>query len=198
MLKDCYSPAMKTFTYKRWLPLVALIASVLLVGCQIAPVAEEEASAPIETSPAVVSETLPELNIPKSIVDASCDCSQVVAELEETYFDRGVRALAARDYAQALSYFERHKDTKSDNAQREAEIGLAFIAVLRADRSDGNSSQALDDRAEIMSLALAVLTQLEDRVSELGEKNSKLASDLKMREAVLKRLRELTLGQLED
>ena len=55
----------------------------------------------------------------------------MVAEPEETYFDRGVRALAARDYAQALSYFERHADAESDNAQREAEIGLAFIAVLR-------------------------------------------------------------------
>jgi hypothetical protein len=109
-----------------------------------------------------------------------------------------VRALAARDYAQALSYFERHADAENDNAQREAEIGLAFIAVLRADRKDSNSSQALDDRAEIMSLALALLTQLEDRVSELGKKNSKLASDLQKREAVLKRLRELTLGQLED
>ena len=189
---------MNTFTHKRWLSSLALMASVLLVGCQTAPVAEEEASTPVEASNAVVSEALPELNIPESIVDASCDCSEVVAEPEETYFDRGVRALAARDYAQALSYFERHTDAESDNAQREAEIGLAFIAVLRADRTDGNSSQALDDRAEIMSLALALLTQLEDRVSELGKKNSKLASDLKKREAVLKRLRELTLGQLED
>lgn len=174
------------------------MASVLLAACQTAPVAEQEVSAPIETSSAVVSETLPELNIPESIVDASCDCSEVVAEPEETYFDRGVRALAVRDYAQALSYFERHADAESDNAQREAEIGLAFIAVLRADRKDGNSARALDDRAEIMSLALALLTQLEARMSELGKKNSKLASDLKKREAVLKRLRELTLGQLED
>ena len=189
---------MNTFTHKRWLSLSALMASTLLVGCQTAPVAEEEAYTPVEDSTAVVSETLPELNIPKSIVEASCDCSEVMAEPEETYFDRGVRALAARDYAQALSYFERHADAESENAQREAEIGLAFIAVLRADRTDGNSSQALDDRAEIMSLALALLTQLEGRVSELGEKNSKLASDLKKREAVLKRLRELTLGQLED
>ena len=188
---------MNTFTHKRWLSLSALMASTLLVGCQTAPVAEEEAYTTVEDSTAVVSETLP-LNISKSIVEASCDCSEVVAEPEETYFDRGVRALAARDYAQALSYFERHADAESENAQREAEIGLAFIAVLRADRTDGNSSQALDDRAEIMSLALALLTQLEGRVSELGKKNSKLASDLKKREAVLKRLRELTLGQLED
>ena len=189
---------MKTFTHKRWLSSAVLMASVLLVGCQTTPVAEEQASAPVEASPAVVRETLPELNIPESIVDAGCDCSEAVADPEETYFDRGVRALAARDYAQALSYFERHADAENDNAQREAEIGLAFIAVLRADRKDSNSSQALDDRAEIMSLALALLTQLEDRVSELGKKNSKLASDLQKREAVLKRLRELTLGQLED
>ena len=173
------------------------MASISLIGCQIAPIAEEEASASVKTYAEVERETLPELNIPESIVDASCDCSDMVAEPEETYFDRGVRALAARDYAQALSYFERHANAESDNAQREAEIGLAFIAVLRADRNDGNSSQALDDRAEIMSLALALLTQLEDRVSELGKKNSRLASDLSKREAVLKRLRELTLGQLE-
>ena len=188
---------MNTFTHRRWLSLPALMASALLVGCQTGTVAEEEAYTSVEDSTAVVSETLP-LNISKSIVEASCDCSEVVAEPEETYFDRGVRALAARDYAQALSYFERHADAESENAQREAEIGLAFIAVLRADRTDGKSSQALDDRAEIMSLALALLTQLEGRVSELGKKNSKLASDLKKREAVLKRLRELTLGQLED
>ena len=94
---------MNTFTHKRWLSSLALMASVLLVGCQTAPVAEEEASTPVEASNEVVSETLPELNIPESIVDASWDCSDVVAEPEETYFDRGVRALAARDYAQALS-----------------------------------------------------------------------------------------------
>tara|TARA_B100000927_G_scaffold260071_1_gene229437 strand:- start:641 stop:1210 length:570 start_codon:yes stop_codon:yes gene_type:complete len=189
---------MKKFIQKRWLTSVALMISVLLVGCQTAPVAEEDASATVETIPVVFSETLPELNIPRSMVDASCDCSQMVAEPEETDFDRGVRALAARDYAQALSYFERHAGAESGNAQPEAKIGLAFIAVLRAYRNDDNSSQALDDRAEIMSLALAVLTQLEDSVSEMGEKNSKLASDLMKREAVLKRLRELTLGQLED
>ena len=117
---------MTTFTHKQWLSSSALMASVLLVGCQTVPIAEEEASPSVEVSTAVVSETLPELNIPDSLVDASCDCSEVVAEPEETYFDRGVRALAARDYAQALSYFERHADAESDNAQREAEIGLAL------------------------------------------------------------------------
>jgi hypothetical protein len=49
-----------------------------------------------------------------------------------------------------------------------------------------------------MVLAIALLTQLESQVSRLDEVNIKLASDLEKREAVLKRLRELTLGQLED
>jgi tetratricopeptide (TPR) repeat protein len=189
---------MKTFRYKRCLSLTALMASALLIGCQTAPVAEEKESAPAKVSEALMSETLPALNIPESMVDPSCDCSEMAAVPDETYFDRGVRALAARDYAQALSYFERHADAEPNNAQREAKIGLAFIAALRADGSDGSSSQALDERAEIMSLALALLTQFEERMSELGRKNSTLASDLEKREAVLRRLRELTLGQLED
>ena len=35
-------------------------------------------------------------------------------------------------------------------------------------------------------------------MSALGKANSRLADDLEKREAVLERLRELTLGQLED
>ena len=66
------------------------------------------------------------------------------------------------------------------------------------DGKDQSNSEALDDRAEIMVLALALMTQLESQVSRLDEVNIKLASDLEKREAVLKRLRELTLGQLED
>jgi hypothetical protein len=61
-----------------------------------------------------------------------------------------------------------------------------------------DDSQALDDRAEVLALALSLVRQLENRVSVLEKRNVKLASDLEKREAVLKRLRELTLGQLED
>jgi hypothetical protein len=69
---------------------------------------------------------------------------------------------------------------------------------LQADTRDPSNSQALDDRAEVISLALSLLTRLEDKVSALGKLNSRLADDLEKREAVLERLRELTLGQLED
>ncbi len=140
----------------------------------------------------------PELNIPEPATEASCDCDVLAVEVEETYFDRGIRALAARDYAQALRYFEAHRDADDANATREAEIGLAFIAVLQADTRDPSNSQALDDRAEVISLALSLLTRLEDEVTALGKVNSRLLDDLEKREAVLERLRELTLGQLED
>ena len=75
---------------------------------------------------------------------------------------------------------------------------MAFIAVLQADSRDPRNSQALDDRAEVISLALSLLTRLEDKVSVLGKANGRLADDLKKKESVLERLRELTLGQLED
>ena len=37
-----------------------------------------------------------ELNIPESVAEAACDCEALVVEVEETYFDRAIRALAAR------------------------------------------------------------------------------------------------------
>ena len=138
-----------------------------------------------------------ELNIPESVAEAACDCEALVVEVEETYFDRAIRALAARDYAQALQYFEAHRDADEVNAAREAEIGLAFIAVLQADSRDPSNSKR-STIAQSNFLALSLLTRLEDKVASLGKANSQLVDDLKKREAVLERLRELTLGQLED
>ena len=159
-----------------------------------------ETASAINALPEQVTEqvAVAELNIPAPVAEAACDCESLAVDVEETYFDRAIRALAARDYAQALQYFEAHRDADNVNAEREAEIGLAFIAVLQADSKDPSNSQALDDRAEVISLALSLLTRLEDKVSALGKVNSRLVDDLKKREAVLERLRELTLGQLED
>ncbi|MDA8662147.1 hypothetical protein N9L73_01400 [Luminiphilus sp.] len=178
--------------------LLVLLTSGMLVGCQSAPVLNTSVAAPASTTVDDAAEQTPELNIPEPVLDSDCNCSDLLVTPEETDFDRGVRALAARDYPQALRYFESHAQSDALSASREAEIGLAFIAFLGADGSDQSNSEALDDRAEIMALALALLTQLESRVSRLDAINSKLASDLEKREAVLKRLRELTLGQLED
>lgn len=178
--------------------LLSLSLSLLtLAGCQSMP-AENASVDSAQREPMTEQVAVAELNIPEPVTEAPCDCDSVVVEVEETYFDRAIRALAARDYAQALQYFEAHRNADNANAAREAEIGLAFIAVLQADSRDPSNSQALDDRAEVISLALSLLTRLEDKVSALGKANSRLVDDLEKREAVLERLRELTLGQLED
>ena len=109
-----------------------------------------------------------------------------------------MRALAARDFEQASLYFTRHAAATDSVESREADVGLALIALLSSNPSKADDSQALDDRAEVLALALSLVRQLENRVSVLEKRNVKLASDLEKREAVLKRLRELTLGQLED
>ena len=173
------------------------VTLLLLAGCQSMPAENASAESALPESN-VEQVAVAELNIPESVAEAPCDCEALVVEVEETYFDRAIRALAARDYAQALQYFEAHREADDANAAREAEIGLAFIAVLQADNRDPSNSQALDDRAEVISLALSLLTRLEDKVSSLGKANSRLVEDLEKREAVLERLRELTLGQLED
>lgn len=170
---------------------------LILAGCQTVPA--QNVSTETQLSEGGAEQVaIPELNIPEPVSEVSCECDSLIGEVEETNFDRGIRALAARDYAQALQYFEAHRDADDANAARETEIGVAFIAVLQADSRDPRNSQALDDRAEVMSLALSLLTRLEDKVSLLGKANSRLADDLKKKESVLERLRELTLGQLED
>ena len=177
--------------------LQALFLSALLVGCQSTPSQEVVEVAAEEPASAVV-DVPPELNIPEAIVDQVCDCGDEPVQAVETDFDHGIRALAARDYSQAASYFERHAQNDNPQSKREAEVGLAFINIHLSDPSADDGSEALDDRAEIMALALSLITEQEDRLTELTRSNVKLADDLRKREAVLKRLRELTLGQLED
>lgn len=194
--KSLYSPRMKAH-YKSSILLSSAFILLTLAGCQTVPA--QNVSTETQLSEGGAEQVaIPELNIPEPVSEVSCECDSLIGEVEETNFDRGIRALAARDYAQALQYFEAHRDADDTYAAREAEIGVAFIAVLQADSRDPRNSQALDDRAEVMSLALSLLTRLEDKVSLLGKANSRLADDLKKKESVLERLRELTLGQLED
>ena len=63
--------------------------------------------------------------------------------------------------------------------------------------SEGSLGDDMDDRAEVMVLALAAVQTLEGRIEALNTLNRALSKDLKKREEVLKRLRDLTLGQQE-
>ena len=49
----------------------------------------------------------------------------------------------------------------------------------------------------LIDLVLALIAGLQQQVAELSAENTALAVDLEKREEALKRLRELTLGQLE-
>ena len=198
MSKDCYSRCMKKPFARLSLIWVLLLSSSVLLGCQTAQVSTDARMATEDQTADPSVEQLPELNLPEPLLEASCDCSDVEIVSEETYFDRAMRALAARDFEQASLYFTRHAAATDSAESREADVGLALIALLSSNPSMADDSQALDDRAEVLALALSLVRQLENRVSVLEKRNVKLASDLEKREAVLKRLRELTLGQLED
>lgn len=172
----------------------ALAIMLALGGCASAPESVPEPQptpAPPEPS---------ELNIPlPSDEEAGCDCPPGDAVVEN-YFDRGVRALAARDYERARVYFERHRGSGESQAIREADVGIAFVTLLsQSDHapSEDAGASGVDERAEVMILALAAIETLEGQLSTLKQLNDALSSDLAKREEALKRLRDLTLGQPE-
>jgi hypothetical protein len=83
---------------------------------------------------------------------------------------------------------------------REAEVGIAFAALMAEAESLAEADgilEALDERAEIMILALAAVQALEGRIESLDAINAALTDDLEKRDEAIKRLRELTLGQQE-
>jgi len=182
----------KTVTLTPLLQAVAFsVLLVTLAGCASSPVPDTELDAVLDSE---INLHLP-IDEPE---DFSCEC---VAAPSENYFDRGVRALAARDYPQAKIYFEEHRLSAGEGADREADVGLAFVALLSVEVSESHpaySASGIDERAEVMTLALAAVTVLEDRLKALTALNEALSTDLERREDALKRLRDLTLGLSED
>lgn len=171
----------------------ALAIVLALGGCASAPAPAPEPQ-PEPTPPAPS-----ELNIPLPNSEAGCDCPAADAVVEN-YFDRGVRALAARDYDRARVYFKRHRDSDEPQAVREADVGIAFVTLLSQSEhapADDAGASGVDERAEVMILALAAIETLEGQLAMLQQLNDALNSDLAKREEALKRLRDLTLGQPE-
>jgi hypothetical protein len=167
------------------------VLMLTLIGCASSPVPEPEPE-PILDS---------EINLHLPIDEPDDFACQCVVAPSENYFDRGVRALAARDYPQAKIYFEEHRVSDAEDAEREADIGLAFVALLSLEVSENHpaySASGIDERAEMMALALAAVTVLEDRLKALTALNEVLSTDLERREDALKRLRDLALGLSED
>ena len=167
----------------------AIVALTVLVasGC-----ATPESEAP-KPEPAVSAAAL---NLPDPLTADDCNCDEL-AVVEENYFDRGVRALAARDYDQAATYFERNRDAGNTEAQREADVGIAFVTLMSEASivTEESAASGIDERAEVMILALAAVQTLEGRLEALDALNQAISQDLEKREEALKRLRDLTLGQ---
>jgi hypothetical protein len=69
--------------------------------------------------------------------------------------------------------------------------------MSEASNLDDAGSAGVDERAEVMILALAAVQTLEGRLEALRALNEALSKDLEKREDALKRLRDLTLGQQE-
>lgn len=172
------------------------VLSLPLLGCTTA--SESDSLSQGQPSPVVTVPSASELNLPGPEA-ARCGCDSDEA-LSDNYFDRGVRALAARDYGQAMAYFQRHRREESDQAQRESDIGIAFVKLMsnQSDALTNPGVEGVDERAEVMILALAAVQSLEGRIEALNSLNSVLSQDLKKREEALKRLRDLTLGQQES
>lgn len=173
------------------------IATITFAGLLLGSCAGSKTEPNPEPQQAAASDI--ELNLPESVVSTECDCTEtdIVAD---NYFDHGVRALAARDYDQAKKYFQKHRETGDSEAAREADVGMAFLALLTESvpaGSEASRSAGVDERAEMMILALAAVKTLEGRIDTLDALNKALSQDLEKREDALKRLRDLTLGQEE-
>ena len=114
-------------------------------------------------------------------------------------FMLGLQALSQGDYAAAGQHFEEHALSGDEQAPREAAAGQALANTLfeYSIREDSSTADEVTDRAMLIDLVLVLIAGLEQKVAELSAENAVLAVDLEKREEALKRLRELTLGQLE-
>ena len=180
-----------------------LIGSALvLTGCETTPVSET--SVPVsggEVAEVLVTEESP---IPSNeVADAAmpCACEEEVPETPElSALDLAFEAIAGNDFDAAQAHFEHHGAIAENQASREVETGLAAIELLQS------QSQGLDDidqldmdaRMRVLSVLLETIEQLRGEATALSRENAKLNDELAKREAVLKRLRELALEQLED
>ena len=88
----------------------------------------------------------------------------------------------------------------AEQAQREADVGMAFVTLMGQVLTSETPSDGLtlDERAQLMALALAAVQTVDDQLQALVALNKALSKDLEKREEALKRLRDLTLGQPES
>lgn len=180
-----------------------LIGSALvLTGCETTSVTET--STPVsegEVAEVLIAEESPIPN--NEVVDTamSCACEDDVPETPEpSALDLAFEAIAGKDFDAARAHFDHHGATAEEQASQEAESGFAVIELLQSQSQGMDDSDQLDmdARMSVLSVLLETIDQLRREATALSRENAKLNDELAKREAVLKRLRELALEQLED
>ncbi len=169
-----------------------------------APAAEPPAQAPSQPQP------VPELklNLPQQ---AKCVCEEVQAPRDYTFLEKGFDALVAREYIEAVQYFQRYNRLEdTPESDWETGIAIAYISMLAqspfhdpevARKSYRRLKKKYGDNLELHEMTLMMRDSLETfvgmerKIEELQADNATLKAELKKREEAIRRLRELTLGQ---
>ena len=189
---------MHTLNLKGAKTVLAIASSAMLLACASEP------PQPV-ASPEEVELTL---NLPQE----ECNCSTEAAEQQDhTFLERGVHALSAGEYIEAVQYFQRFQRLeKSAQSDWEAGISIAYASILpsspfydpdAAQRRYRRLSKQDVDGMDIHPYVLLMRESLESfsvmnrHMTDLENTNATLKEDLAKREEALKRLRELTLGQ---
>ena len=173
--------------HQRLVHLLYLSALLVLSGCSLLP--PDAASGSADQSGSDQS----------AAADLEAGVCQCPGDSPSDHFMLGLQALSQGDYAAAGEYFEEHALSGGEQAPREAAAGQALADTLYEYLigEDSSTADEVNDRAMLIDLVLVLIAGLEQKVAELSAENAALAVDLEKREEALKRLRELTLGQLE-
>jgi len=185
-----------------------LLLLALLGGCvssQDRPAARSQEATAEEPAPVELNLSLPPSE------PCACPPPSALEPVDHTFLERGLGALAAGEYVEAVRHFQRFQRMEQTAlADFEAELAIAYISVLpgspvydpEAARASWQTLQREPPALEAMHPQVAVLQEtlqavmaLLAQLSELQQSNDSLREDLEKREQALKRLRDLTLGQ---
>ena len=175
---------------------------LVLTGCETTSVTET--SVPVsedELAEVLVAKESPIPNNEVADTAMSCACEDDVPDTPElSALDLAFEAIAGRDFDAARAHFDHHGATTEEQASEEAESGFAVIELLQSQSQgmDDIGQLNMDARMSVLSILLETIDQLRREATTLSRENAKLNDELAKREAVLKRLRELALEQLED
>lgn len=185
--------------------LVVLCSFVLLQACETLSVKGEKDAPRVQESKTVVKvEPSPPSKVCPTVCNA--DQSRVITLLE-----RGHKALTRGDYDKASKHFQAYRRAHPGRAANwEADVAEVYMAAM-PDSPFYNPEQArvaakalkplpvktssVHGSSLLLHQMLGVLLSEQEQSAKLSVQVKALENDVAVREAALKRLRELTIGQ---